>query len=800
MQKKIAGYILQEKLASYKDEIEHWKANRGEEIAEVYLVSPSLRFFIENLPDKGCFAPFDVVEFGARLAVIVPGGLRLSGEDILGKLGVDAGACFAWHISSYLGELHNSGQAHGFLHASQIGIDLSGKFVIRPAIGNFIVSDPDESASAIATDCWQLGFILKELGISSKTDSRCSLLIAGLQQEISRLRLQPAAAVRQSLTAVIARHPEWEERFVSVLGKEWVLEQQARAEDSLIPRRAPRREIKKEVFSDLNLWGNMFDVSSETENSSGQTLIREAFQQQDKRDISLFQIDSVIFSDDSEPEESNAAKSAKIQINLLQGMGSLNEKNPVFEQEESSDEDIESSEEDTEGDEPVLQVFLTGSTFPKEAKKEVKIALEESEESIDIETTVEFVSGSASSEKSIASLEILIDDKDAAAEELLLELEEIAQVEIVVEPVQPQIDEAPEVNEEEVEDIALSSEHIEEETIVVEEKSEEELKESLVEAVSEAELALEELPAEGADTDVVEETVRIDKFEEEAVELISIEEEEPEVTKISIEIPLDEELEESSSEELQGVENYGLEEFEGFVESLNSKDDVEVAVVSLDVEEPLANIRLPSIEEVREEGDIGGSVEALFLEDSPKVFFPTSNNSNEFAEPKWADALGVIDEDDHENALGDENYTGTKVEIFGDVDEMFDDSAREEEELTRMAEKGSPWGLVLVIGLVVVFGLVAFLKPTKEVEVTEADVTVGTETMGGVVVEEVIDFSTNPPGGTVYVERKKQGVEPILLTLEPEKQLYEICVDWGTNPICRRVSQKELKGGYTFEQ
>ena len=73
--------------------------------------------------------------------------------------------------------------------------------------------------------------------------------------------------------------------------------------------------------------------------------------------------------------------------------------------------------------------------------------------------------------------------------------------------------------------------------------------------------------------------------------------------------------------------------------------------------------------------------------------------------------------------------------------------------------------------------------------------------MGGVVVDEVIEFSTKPLGGTVYIERKKLGVEPILLTLDPEKQLYEICVDWlGSNPICRRVSQNELKGGYIFEQ
>ena len=72
--------------------------------------------------------------------------------------------------------------------------------------------------------------------------------------------------------------------------------------------------------------------------------------------------------------------------------------------------------------------------------------------------------------------------------------------------------------------------------------------------------------------------------------------------------------------------------------------------------------------------------------------------------------------------------------------------------------------------------------------------------MGGVVVDEVVEFSTNPPGGSIYIDRKKQGVEPIMLTLEPDKQVYEICVDWGTNPICRKIGQKDLKGGYVFEQ
>ena len=102
--------------------------------------------------------------------------------------------------------LHQSGQAHNWLHPESVGSIISGSWKSRPAFGAFLTSDPDSGASAIATDCWQMGYVFERMGVSDKLDPRLGLLSSGLRQDLARLRLQPATAIRQSLSVVLARN------------------------------------------------------------------------------------------------------------------------------------------------------------------------------------------------------------------------------------------------------------------------------------------------------------------------------------------------------------------------------------------------------------------------------------------------------------------------------------------------------------------------------------------------------------------------------------------------------------------
>ena len=189
----------------------------------------------------------------------------------------------AWHISDMLSLLHQSGRAHNLLHPESIGLNDLGELEIRPALGRFIPSDPDPKASAIATDCWQMRQVIQHLGISDKVDPLFALLNRGLQEEFARrLRLQPATAIRQSIAAVLARHPEWEEKFVEQMGSDWALNQRNLQESTIIPHRLkttrPTLSIDdvKDMADSIDLWGNLFTSSSMDEVSSSQALLLEA--------------------------------------------------------------------------------------------------------------------------------------------------------------------------------------------------------------------------------------------------------------------------------------------------------------------------------------------------------------------------------------------------------------------------------------------------------------------------------------------------------------------------------------------
>ena len=222
------------------------------------------------------------MEVDEQLAVIMPGIIQIATTQMLGKLGLTSCVGIAWHISDLLSLLHQSGRAHNLLHPESIGLNDLGELEVRPALGRYISSDPDSNASAIATDCWQMRTVVQHLGISEKADPLFSLLHRGLTEESSRLRLQPATAIRQSIAAVLARHAEWEEQFVEKMGSEWALNQRNLQENTIIPHRlkATRPTLSMDAVKDMSdsidLWGNMFTSSSVDEVSSSQALLLEA--------------------------------------------------------------------------------------------------------------------------------------------------------------------------------------------------------------------------------------------------------------------------------------------------------------------------------------------------------------------------------------------------------------------------------------------------------------------------------------------------------------------------------------------
>ena len=83
-------------------------------------------------------------------------------------------------------------------------------------------------------------------------------------------------------------------------------------------------------------------------------------------------------------------------------------------------------------------------------------------------------------------------------------------------------------------------------------------------------------------------------------------------------------------------------------------------------------------------------------------------------EPKWTGATAFDNLTDSENVLGDEKYM-EQVEL-GDVDAVLSESIRDYSEVE---QKGSIWGMLLVMTIIVAFGVLYLLNPQKSEETTE---------------------------------------------------------------------------------
>jgi len=219
--KSYAGYRLTARRPASSAAVEHWWAEGPDGPAEVYLGPEMLVRRARALPVWGPFADILTGREGLRSYVVVRGRLDRTVDDLRGMLAPGACVALAWHLAAALAEVHERGGAHGALHPGWTGVDAEGRLTIRPALTAAVRSDPDGDASAQATDCIQLAAILEALELERLDEPGLSLLMRGIARDRARLRLQPGRAVRQSLSYVLHRHPDWENSLVDTLGEDW---------------------------------------------------------------------------------------------------------------------------------------------------------------------------------------------------------------------------------------------------------------------------------------------------------------------------------------------------------------------------------------------------------------------------------------------------------------------------------------------------------------------------------------------------------------------------------------------------
>ncbi len=229
--KSYAGYRLTARRPASSAAVEHWWAEGPDGPAEVYLGPEMLVRRARALPIWGPFSPILTGREGLRSYVVVRGRLGRTVDDLRGMLSPGACVAFAWHLAAALAEVHERGGAHGAMHPGWTGVDTEGRLTIRPALTAAVRSDPDAEATAQSTDCIQLASVLEALELERLDEPSLSLLMRGVSRDRSRLRLQPGRAVRQSLSYILHRHPEWEASLVETLGDDW--------RTSLLPRAVP---------------------------------------------------------------------------------------------------------------------------------------------------------------------------------------------------------------------------------------------------------------------------------------------------------------------------------------------------------------------------------------------------------------------------------------------------------------------------------------------------------------------------------------------------------------------------------
>ncbi len=184
-----AGYQLIEQQPATAAGVEHWAAHGPSGVADVYIGTDVMLMRARALPTWGPFARFRSGETDDGVYLLVTGDLKEDLFELGERLGPTGALGVAWQIASALAEMHERGQSHGLLHPRFIGVDAKNRLVIRPALAVPVAAEPDQQASAQATDCLQFAELLEALGLSALEDSSLRLLQMGLKREVSRRRM-----------------------------------------------------------------------------------------------------------------------------------------------------------------------------------------------------------------------------------------------------------------------------------------------------------------------------------------------------------------------------------------------------------------------------------------------------------------------------------------------------------------------------------------------------------------------------------------------------------------------------------
>lgn len=219
-----AGFRLRARRPAATTDVQHWSALGVSGDAEVFVGGDELAQRAASLPVWGPFPELIAGTRDGRRFVVVRGSIDKDVEDLKDILSPGACVAFAWHVAAVIAAIHERGGAHGALHPSYVGLDHEGRLTVRPALAQSLTAEPDPGASAMATDCLQLGEIFDALDLERVDEPGLPLVLSGLRRDQARLRIQPGRGVRQALRAVLARHPDWVAALVETLGPDWSLD------------------------------------------------------------------------------------------------------------------------------------------------------------------------------------------------------------------------------------------------------------------------------------------------------------------------------------------------------------------------------------------------------------------------------------------------------------------------------------------------------------------------------------------------------------------------------------------------
>jgi len=210
-----AGYRPTNRLQSSRRDVQRWSAEGPEGTAEVFLGPEDLVAEAEAVPRGGPFADltWGVDDDGAWVVSRSP--LKVPLTALRRPLEDPQAFAIALLVAEALRGVHDAGSWHGHLHPEGIGFDDGGVLCIRPALHFPMMKETGADPVGPATDCRALGAIVRylqgevwppkmvaPLEVEGLDQSRSLLVLTGMLRERSRVRLQPARALVQALSAL----------------------------------------------------------------------------------------------------------------------------------------------------------------------------------------------------------------------------------------------------------------------------------------------------------------------------------------------------------------------------------------------------------------------------------------------------------------------------------------------------------------------------------------------------------------------------------------------------------------------